>query len=136
MTWEGVAMERVTGIGGVFFKARDPKTLLEWYQSHLGLVPEPDFTGVVFRWGSGADSDTVGSTTWGIFPSDTSYFGPPDARGMINYRVKDLDRILDQLRSAGVDVDPRVENSEFGRFGWAVDGEGNRFELWQPAPGL
>jgi predicted enzyme related to lactoylglutathione lyase len=129
-------MERVTGIGGVFFKARDPKALLEWYGTHLGMVREPDFTGAVFRWGTEKDTGSLGSTTWAIFPSDTTYFGPPDARGMVNYRVKDLDRMLEQLRSAGVDVDPRVEDSEFGRFGWAVDGEGNRFELWQPAPGL
>jgi predicted enzyme related to lactoylglutathione lyase len=129
-------MERVTGIGGVFFKARDPKALLEWYGSHLGLIPEPDFTGVVFRWGADQKSGGAGTTTWALFPSDTTYFGPPGARGMIDYRVRDLDRMLDQLRSAGVDVDPRVEDSEFGRFGWAVDGEGNRFELWQPAPGL
>jgi predicted enzyme related to lactoylglutathione lyase len=129
-------MERVTGIGGVFFKARDPKALLEWYGTHLGMVPESDFTGAVFRWGSDEESDGAGTTTWALFPSDTPYFGPMDARAMINYRVEDLDRMLEQLRSAGVDVDPRVEDSEFGRFGWAVDGEGNRFELWQPAHGL
>jgi predicted enzyme related to lactoylglutathione lyase len=129
-------MERVTGIGGVFFKARDPKALLEWYGSHLGMVPEPDFTGTVFRWGSDQRSDGAGTMTWAIFPSDTTYFCSPDARAMVNYRVEDLDRMLAQLRSAGVGVDPRVEESEFGRFGWAVDGEGNRFELWQPAPGL
>jgi predicted enzyme related to lactoylglutathione lyase len=129
-------MERVTGIGGVFFKAQDPQALLEWYGTHLGMVPESDFTGVVFRWGSDEKSDDPGTTTWAIFSSDTTYFGPMEARGMINYRVEDLDRMLEQLRSAGVDVDPRVEDSEFGRFGWAVDGEGNRFELWQPAPGL
>jgi predicted enzyme related to lactoylglutathione lyase len=129
-------MERVTGIGGVFFKARDPKALLEWYRSNLGIDPEQDFTGAVFRWGSEKDAGSVGSTVWALFPSDTTYFGAPAARGMINYRVDDLDRMLKQLRSGGVEVDPRVEDSELGRFGWAVDGEGNRFELWQPAPGL
>jgi predicted enzyme related to lactoylglutathione lyase len=129
-------MERVTGIGGVFFKARDPKALLEWYRSHLGVEPAPDFTGAVFRWGSESEPESVGSTTWAIFPSDTTYFGAPESRGMINYRVEDLGRMLDQLRATGVGVDPRVEDSEFGRFGWAVDPEGDRFELWQPAPGL
>lgn len=129
-------MEKVTGIGGVFFKARDPKTLLEWYRSNLGLVPEPDFTGAVFRWSHEPNSDPVGTTTWAIFPSETTYFGPPESTSMINYRVDDLDRMLDQLRAAGAVVDPRVEDSEFGRFGWASDPEGNRFELWQPAPGL
>jgi predicted enzyme related to lactoylglutathione lyase len=128
-------VERVRGIGGVFIKARDPEALMQWYRSHLGLTREPDFTGSVFRWGSENDSNGVGSTTWAIFPWDTTYFGPPESRAMINYRVDDLDRMLEQLRSAGVEVDPRVEDSEFGRFGWAVDLEGNRIELWQPAPG-
>jgi predicted enzyme related to lactoylglutathione lyase len=129
-------MERVTGIGGVFYKARDPKALLEWYRSNLGIESAQDFTGAVFRWGSEEAGGNVGSTVWALFPSDTTYFGSPEAGGMINYRVNDLDRMLEQLRSAGVEVDPRVEDSELGRFGWAVDGEGNRFELWQPAPGL
>lgn len=71
-------MERATGIGGVFFKARDPKALLEWYRSNLGLDPAPDFTGVVFRWGASAD-DSAGTTTWAIFPSDTTYFGASEA---------------------------------------------------------
>jgi predicted enzyme related to lactoylglutathione lyase len=129
-------MERVTGIGGVFFKARDPKTLLEWYRSNLGLDPAPDFTGVVFRWSDEESPEGNGSTTWAIFPSDTTYFGRTEAQCMINYRVDDLDRMLEQLRGVGVQVDDRVEDSGFGRFGWAVDPEGNRLELWQPAPGL
>lgn len=129
-------MERATGIGGVFFKARDPKALLEWYRSHLGVDPAPDFTGVVFRWGIEKSPDAAGTTTWAIFPSDTTYFGAAKAQCMINYRVVDLDRMLTQLRGAGVQVDGRVEDSEFGRFGWAVDPEGNRLELWQPARGL
>jgi predicted enzyme related to lactoylglutathione lyase len=129
-------VERVTGIGGVFFKAREPKALMEWYGSHLGIVREPDFIGAVFRWGTEKDPERAGTTTWGIFPSDTTYFGPHESQSMINYRVEDLDRMLAQLRAAGVEVDPRLEESEFGRFGWAVDPERNRFELWQPAPGL
>jgi predicted enzyme related to lactoylglutathione lyase len=129
-------MERATGIGGVFFKARDPKALLEWYRSNLGLDPAPDFTGVVFRWGSEQSQKPAGTTTWAIFPADTTYLGAAEAQCMINYRVDDLDRMIKQLREAGVQVDDRVEDSEFGRFGWAIDPEGNRFELWQPAPGL
>jgi predicted enzyme related to lactoylglutathione lyase len=100
------------------------------------LVPDPDFTGVVFHWDTEDCSKGVGSTTWGIFPSDTTYFGTPESMFMINYRVDDLDRLLEQLRAAGVEVDSHIEDSEFGRFGWAVDPEGNRFELWEPAPGL
>ena len=128
-------MERVTGIGGVFFKARDPRALLEWYRRHLGVEPEPDGEAVVFSWSRTEAPDRPGSTTWAIFPSDTAYFGDRRSRAMINYRVARLDPMLEQLRGAGVKVDERVEESEFGRFGWATDPEGNRFELWEPPPG-
>ena len=128
-------MERVTGIGGVFFKAGgDLGASLGWYRDHLGVDPE-EWGGVVFTWAQ-KDRDGNGSTTWSIFPADTSYFGEPGSAYMINYRVENLDRMLEQLRAAGVQVDDRVEESEYGRFGWAVDLDGNRFELWQPAPGL
>jgi predicted enzyme related to lactoylglutathione lyase len=128
-------MERVTGIGGVFFRAGDDRQgLLAWYRDHLGLDPA-EWGGMVFDWHR-ADEAQGGSTTWAIFPPDTDYFGDRGSTYMINYRVEDLDRMLDQLRAAGVQVDDRVEESEFGRFGWAVDPDGNRFELWQPAPGL
>jgi predicted enzyme related to lactoylglutathione lyase len=128
-------MERVKGIGGVFFKATgDREQLLGWYRDHLGLEAEP-WGGVVFAWRQ-KDRDEDGSTTWSIFPSDTTYFGDPTSTHMINYRVDDLGRMLEQLRAAGAKVDERVEETEFGRFGWTVDPHGNRFELWQPAPGL
>jgi predicted enzyme related to lactoylglutathione lyase len=128
-------MERVTGIGGVFFKARDPRALLAWYRELLGVESEPNGGAVVFSWKRTEGPDRPGSTTWAIFPSDTTYFGLRDSQAMINYRVARLDAMLDQLRSAGVEVDERVEESEFGRFGWATDPEGNRFELWEPPPG-
>jgi predicted enzyme related to lactoylglutathione lyase len=128
-------VEHVTGIGGVFFRATDPKALLEWYRTHLGIEPAGDFEGHVFRW-SEDPATAEGTSTWALFPADTSYFGEGRQACMVNYRVDDLDRMLDQLRAAGVEVVDRVEDSEFGRFGWAVDPEGNRFELWQPAPGL
>lgn len=129
-------MERVTGVGGVFFRGRDPSSLLDWYRNNLGVDPEPDGGAVVFRWAR-ADSPQAGrSTTWSIFSADTDYFGPSGQSFMINYRVDDLDGMLAQLRAAGAEVDERVEDSEFGRFGWAVDPEGNRLELWQPAEGL
>jgi predicted enzyme related to lactoylglutathione lyase len=128
-------MERVNGIGGVFFKAvGDREQLLGWYRDHLGLEAE-QWGGVVFAW-MRKDRAEDGSTTWSIFPPDTAYFGDPESAYMINYRVDDLDRMLHQLRTAGAKVDDRVEETEFGRFGWAVDPDGNRFELWQPAPGL
>ena len=116
--------ERVTGIGGVFFRARNPEALRVWYASNLGIDME-DF-GTVF---TAADGD---QTVWAPFPADTEYFGPREQQLMVNFRVRDLDAMLTQLRTAGVDVDERVHEMEFGRFGWAVDPEGNRFELWEP----
>lgn len=123
-------MKRVTGIGGVFFKARDPKALGAWYRTHLGMDVE-SWGGVVFRW---ADDDPgrEGTTTWSPFKEDTAYFAPSTARFMINYRVHDLDTLLDKLREEGCDVDEKIEASEFGKFGWVMDPEGNRIELWQP----
>jgi predicted enzyme related to lactoylglutathione lyase len=128
-------MERVTGIGGVFFKARDPRGLLEWYREHLGSQSEEGGDAVVFRWKETEGPDRPGSTTWAIFPWDTTYLGRAESHSMINYRVARLGPMLEQLRAAGVDVDERIAESEFGRFGWATDPEGNRFELWEPPPG-
>lgn len=120
---------RVTGIGGIFFKAKDPKALSEWYRRHLGLSVENSM--VLFTWGGGGDGKAKGHTVWSIFPADTTYFGD-GASFMINYRVKDLDAVLAALRKEGVVVDPKVEDYEYGRFGWITDPEGNRIELWEP----
>ena len=123
-------MERVTGIGGVFFKAKDPAKLAAWYRDQLGFELEPAQDAVtVFRW------NEPGTTTWSAFPEDSLYFGPAGARSMINYRVANLDLMLGQLREAGAPVDERIEDSEYGRFGWVTDPEGNRFELWEPPRG-
>jgi predicted enzyme related to lactoylglutathione lyase len=120
-------MERVLGIGGVFFKARDPKSLAAWYREHLGVpVDEGQTYAALTSVGSGE------MTVWSTFPQDTQYFGAGTQSQMINYRVQNLDAMLAQLRAAGVSVDERVEEHEYGRFGWATDPEGNRFELWQP----
>ena len=116
-------MERVLGIGGVFFRARDPDALRRWYAEHLGIELE-DFGGATFS--------QDGELVWSIFAADTDYFESREQQLMINYRVSDLDAMLEQLRAAGVPVDERIEESENGRFGWANDPEGNRFELWQP----
>ena len=121
-------MERAVGIGGVFLRARDAAGLRAWYQRHLG-IELAEWGGQVY---TAADGD---STVWAVFEADSDYFGRPDQQAMVNYRVRDLDAMLAQLRAAGVDVDERVEELEFGRFGWASDPEGNRFELWQPAAG-
>jgi predicted enzyme related to lactoylglutathione lyase len=119
-------MERVVGVGGVFFKARDPKALAGWYRDNLGIPVEADQTYAVLA-SLGAGERTV----WSAFPADTTYFGPAGAL-MVNYRVRDLDAMLAQLRDAGVEVDERTEEYDFGRFGWATDPEGNRIELWEP----
>lgn len=120
-------MERVKGIGGVFFKARDPGALAAWYRDHLGVPVAADQTYCAFE--SAAPGEPI---VWSAFPLDTPYFGSAGAASMINYRVDDLDAMLAQLRDAGAEVDDRVEDYDYGRFGWAVDPEGNRFELWEP----
>jgi predicted enzyme related to lactoylglutathione lyase len=117
-------VQRVTGIGGVFFRARDPQALTEWYVEHLG-VPLHD-GHVVFQ---GANPTYV----WAPFREDTDYW-PAEKQAMVNFTVDDLDAIREQLRAAGAEVDERTEVLDgIGRFGWAVDPEGNRFELWEPA---
>jgi predicted enzyme related to lactoylglutathione lyase len=119
-------MERATGIGGVFFRARDPKALTAWYAAHLGVPVQPD--GHVVFTNSGA------AQVWAPFEEDTDYW-PAGKQGMVNFTVRDLDAMLAQLRGAGVEVDEKVEELEgIGRFGWAVDPEGNRLELWEPVP--
>jgi len=123
-------MERVRGIGGIFFKASDPKALQSWYEQHLGITSEHG--AVVFEALEVDEPGQKAQTVWSPFKSDTRYFDPSKAPFMINYRVRDLDAMLAQLRAAGVQVDDRIEESEFGRFGWAMDPDGNRFELWQP----
>jgi predicted enzyme related to lactoylglutathione lyase len=120
-------VERVTGIGGVFLRARDPAALSAWYAEHLGLALE-DWGGAVIRYAGGE------SLVWAPFASDTEYFGRLDQQAMVNYRVGDLDAMLAQLRAAGVPAEGPREH-ENGRFAWATDPEGNRFELWQPRLG-
>jgi len=119
-------MERVLGMGGIFFKARDPKALAAWYQENLGIELESGQTSSMLM-----STEPGEITVWSTFPEDTRYFGCP-APFMLNYRVRDLDAMLAQLRAAGAKVDDRVEDYDYGRFGWATDPEGNRFELWQP----
>jgi catechol 2,3-dioxygenase-like lactoylglutathione lyase family enzyme len=124
----------VTGIGGIFFKARDPKALAAWYRDHLG-VPVADATTYAAFAARPDGTDASGArleTVWSTMPVSTTYFAPSEASFMVNYRVADLDAMLAQLRAAGVWVDDKIDDSELGRFGWGADPEGNRFELWQP----
>jgi predicted enzyme related to lactoylglutathione lyase len=125
-------MGRVTGLGGVFFKAADPDALHAWYESQLGMKREGG--PVFFRWRE-VDRDVPGTTVWSLFSKETKYFEPGQAAFMINYRVDDLDALLERLVAAGVWVDERRENSEYGRFAWIMDPEGNRIELWEPPAG-
>ena len=125
-------MERVTGIGGIFLTARDPKRLAAWYREHLGMPIDEGQTYGTFTAGA-PETPAPEQTVWSAFPWDTTYFAPSEAPFMVNYRVSNLDRMRSQLRAAGALVDERVEEYENGRFGWASDPEGNRFELWEPA---
>ena len=126
-------MKRVTGIGGIFFKARDAASLREWYRRHLGIDVQ-DWGGAGLLWRDDPDAQN-GVTVWTIFDGETKYFQPSTAPFMINYRVADLRAVLDVLRSEGCTVDDRIEESEFGKFGWVMDPEGNRIELWEPPAG-
>ena len=127
-------MERVTGIGGIFFKAKDPKALGQWYQTHLGL-PVEAWGGAVLPWQTPSNPTGAGMTIWTPFAEDATHLGGPSARFMVNFRVKDLVALVATLRAEGCAVDDKVEDSEFGKFGWVTDPEGNRVELWQPPEG-
>jgi glyoxylase I family protein len=120
-------MERVTGIGGMFFRARDPDGLARWYAEHLGIDNQLD-GGYTLWW------QERGPTVFAPFPADTDYFGRPEQAWMLNLRVRDLDAMVAQLRAAGVAIDSQDTQEGVGRFAWLVDPEGNRVELWEPAP--
>lgn len=127
-------MKRVTGIGGIFFRARDPVALRAWYQRHLGIDVQ-DWGGAAFRWTDDAGNPAAGTTIWNINGPDGDYFAPSTSSFMINYRVADLHGLLQSLRSEGCNVLEKTEDSEYGKFGWVVDPEGNKVELWQPPEG-
>ena len=129
---EKATMKRVTGIGGVFFKAKDPAKLRAWYKTHLGIDVQK-FGGATFRWGDSADDPANAKTAWHV--GNGSNFKPSEAPFMINYRVADLRGLLKLLREEGCQVLVKVEESEFGIFGWVMDPEGNKVELWQPTKG-
>jgi predicted enzyme related to lactoylglutathione lyase len=124
-------MKRVVGIGGVFFKSQNPEKLREWYRDHLGFSLE-EWGGVVFKPNAADGPVDQEKTVWSLFPNDSDYFAPSTQAFMINYRVDDLHALLAQLRSEGCAVDVKVDESEFGKFGWVMDPEGNRVELWEP----
>jgi predicted enzyme related to lactoylglutathione lyase len=126
-----MAMARVTGVGGVFFKSRGDNTALAaWYSKHLGM-PLADFGGVILKWPDDRAEDG-GLTVWHVAGKDSAWFSPSDASFMINYRVDDLDGLLAQLRAAGVPVVGGPESHENGSFAWIMDPDGNKVELWEP----
>src|SRR5271155_4744942 len=110
-------MARVTGIGGIFLKARDPQALAAWYAKHLGIELSAHFQGKKFLWSDEVPAST-GMTVWSFFPADSSYFGNELQSAMVNYRVDDLDGLLEQLRAADVAIDPKQEDYDYGRFAW------------------
>ena len=126
------AMSRVTGIGGIFLKAKDPTMLRAWYKKHLGIDVQA-WGGTAFRWVDSSGHAIAGKTAWAV--GDGKNFAPSTAPFMVNYRVSDLHGLLATLRAEGCDVLEKTEESEFGKFGWVMDPEGNKVELWQPPEG-
>lgn len=124
-------MQKVLGVGGVFLRFKDREATAKWYRDNLGFDLQEAWWGTQFPLHQ-PDDPPGAHLVWGAFAHDTDYFGDRGNQVMVNYRVADLDAMLAQLRANGCDVDERVEDLEFGRFGWVTDPEGNRIELWQP----
>lgn len=120
-------MKRVTGLGGVFFKSNDPKKIKEWYQTHLGV-------GEIFSWKEVDKPDTKinAMTVWSPFKKDTDYFNPSEKEFMFNYRVENLVELLKILKDEGVEIVGEIKVESYGKFGWIMDPEGNKIELWEP----
>ncbi len=127
-------MKRVTGIGGIFFKARDPKALGAWYKEHLGIDVQ-SWGGAAFDWTDDAGNPVKGTTAWSVTAAGSKQFAPSTAPFMVNYRVADLAALLQALREEGCNVLEKMDDSEYGKFGWVMDPEGNKVELWQPPEG-
>jgi predicted enzyme related to lactoylglutathione lyase len=127
-------MKRVTGIGGVFFKSPDPKRLSAWYQTHLG-VPVEVWGGAAFNWAGPDNPAGTGTTVWSPVKEDAENFAPGASRFMINYRVDDLHALMAALREEGCEIVGKIDESEYGKFGWVMDPDGNKVELWQAPDG-
>ncbi|MDD4993698.1 MAG: VOC family protein [Paludibacter sp.] len=122
--------KKVTGIGGIFFKCKDPRKMRDWYKTHLGL--NANQYGVVFEWYQGADSTQKGFTQWSVFSEKTTYFEPSTKDFMINYRVENIEALVAGLKKEGVTVVDTIETYDYGKFAHILDMEGNKIELWQP----
>ncbi len=128
-------MEKVRGIGGVFLKAKNPSEMATWYETHLGI----SFAGneyAILHWRESMTAEQNPVTVFSFFPEDSSYFAPSTSQFMMNFRVDNLDAMLEQLKTAGVEVMSEITEDNNGRFGRILDPEGNKIELWQPAPGM
>jgi predicted enzyme related to lactoylglutathione lyase len=124
-------MKRVTGIGGIFFKAKDAPALRAWYQQHLGIDVQV-WGGAAFDWTDEAGKPIAGTTAWSIASSTSDQFDPGTATFMVNYRVDDLHMLLKALRAEGCNVLDKIDESDYGKFAWVIDPEGNKVELWEP----
>lgn len=124
-------MHKVTGIGGIIFKAKDPQTLRAWYQEHLGIELTHGF--FEFKWTDEPTTKAPGSTVFGIFEEDSSEFAPSEKPFLINFRVNDLKALLKELGDRGITISDKIDEVDFGTFGWFIDPEGNKIQLWEPA---
>jgi len=122
-------LRKATGVGGIFFKCKDPKKVREWYAAHLGL--NTNQYGAVFEWRQGADTTKKGFTQWSPFTEKTKYFEPSTKDFMINYRVENLEGLVEQLRKDSVAIVDKIETVEYGKFVHIMDVEGNKIELWE-----
>ena len=129
-TQKQLNMKRVTGIGGIFFKCQDPEKVKEWYKTHLGFDMSP--YGAKFDWHEGADSTKKGYTLWTPFSAKTKYFEPSTKEFMINYRVENLEALVEELKKEGVTILDKIESYDYGKFVHILDIEGNKIELWEP----
>jgi predicted enzyme related to lactoylglutathione lyase len=126
-------MKRVTGIGGIFFMAKDAPALQAWYKRHLGIDVQ-EWGGASFSWSDADGKPAAGTTIWSVSPIGSSHFAP-GIPFMVNYRVDDLHEVVKLLREEGCNVLDKIDESDYGKFGWVIDPEGNKVELWQPPAG-
>lgn len=127
---QGPSGPRITGIGGIFFKSEDPKELKAWYAEHFGM-PTNEY-GAMFEFREGADPRSIGYLQWSPFSQKTTYFAPSEKPFMINYRVKGIEALVDELKASGATVTDSIATYEYGKFVHVMDPEGNKLELWEP----
>lgn len=127
-------MKRVTGIGGIFFNARDPVSLRAWYKEHLGIDVQ-EWGGTAFDWTDGEGKPTAGTTIWSIGDASSDPFAPSKSSFMVNYRVDNVHALVAALRAEGCNVLEKIDESEYGKFAWVIDPEANKVELWEPPAG-